>query len=485
MDAEFFIHGPRNAFYGKQEENRYCLLFDNSQIKDEIRFVVDIRNGIDNKRYTYYTYCRYSNIIDIDGRSGAYIGLTIRMDVYYSNLRNLFTVLDAAFNSKVVGLLVKKFGEGYQYLVSDFRNSKQSIASNVERCVGTMLMGIISQDEIYPIDSTFNTGGYEIVKGLDDNKFKEARLEDIRKGRKLVFSSSKDIELVERLKSDFEKQNRILLAEKETEIAQRDSQIESLETEKSMLEGDAAKKEEEISALKHQLSSLSSRLDSFKKPHNEFSPSQKEDCLPSERHRQEEIIKEKKERQRLSDDEKHPKRENSPITPHTSDGNSDGDNTYGKIEYRLRRLIDYLKSWGEGLKGGITAFFLVAISSCALLTIKHFAFDKKAGKPSEIHKEESLDNNSNERLKCLVLPNDLTKRIYKGCTSSEKLCKKLEVSRSNDISSSVCQFILDEPEVNIQSFTWTITNPAGQKFSKEANSTTIEYTIKEKGTYIV
>ena len=62
MEAEFFIHGPRHAFYGKQEGNQYCQLFDNSQIKDEIRFIVEVRKAENGKFNTYYNYCRYSVI---------------------------------------------------------------------------------------------------------------------------------------------------------------------------------------------------------------------------------------------------------------------------------------------------------------------------------------------------------------------------------------------------------------------------------------
>lgn len=240
MNAELFIHGPRHAFYGKQEESQYCQLFDNSQIKDEKRFVVEIRRGRDGKRYVYYNYCRYANILDIDGRNGAYIGLTIRLDEYYSNLYNLFSVLDVIFNAKVVGLLVKKSGNNYQYIVSDFRNSQQLILDNIERNLGTLLTGLISQ-EVFPIDSSFATDGIEVVKGLDDNKFSDARMSDIKKTGKLVFTPSKEIDRIE--ETNKEKQSL------QGEILQRDKQIASLTDEKTQLEETIKDKERQIAEL--------------------------------------------------------------------------------------------------------------------------------------------------------------------------------------------------------------------------------------------
>ena len=93
MTAELFIHGPRHAFYGKRDEVAYSQLFDDSQIKDNVRFIVEIRKGSDGKWYTYYNYCRYANVLDIAGRNGAYLGITLRLDVYYANLRNVYTIL--------------------------------------------------------------------------------------------------------------------------------------------------------------------------------------------------------------------------------------------------------------------------------------------------------------------------------------------------------------------------------------------------------
>lgn len=493
MDAELFIHGPRNAFYGKPEGIRYCQLFDNSQIKDEVRFVVDIRNDGGEKRYTYYTYCRYFKILDIDGRSGAYIGLTIRLDVYYSNLRNIFTVLDSTFNSKVVGLLVKKFGEGYQYLVSDFRNSKQPIANNVERCIGTMLMGIISQDEIYPIDSSFNTGGREIVKGLDDNKFSESRLEDIRKCGKLVFSSSKDIDQVECLKSDFEKQRQNLLSEKEKEIAglrssldtlnkeknrfsealsQKDSKIAFLEKEKLTLEGDAAKKEQIICDLKYKLGNVA--CGNLEKPQNEPHSEQKEYRSTDEEQNQ--ITKGRKHPQGSNENGELP-RIFAPSIFQTKGGSSDCDNIHSK---RNSMGLE------EGLKIGITAFFLVAIGCGALFTIKHFTFDKKTAKVAEVLKEKTLENHTNENDLFLILPNELTAKIYSDCTSSMELSKKLEAEATQDRATSIWRLKLSKPEVNVQPFTWIIKDSRGQIcYSESTDSRTIEYAPKESGEYRV
>lgn len=289
MDAELFIHGPRHAFYGKSEDSPYCQLFDNSRVKDQIRFVVEVRKGGSGKWYTYYTYCRYANVLDIDGRNGAYIGLTIRLDAYYANLRNIYTIIEATFHAKVVGLLVKKSGNAYQYLVGDFKHSQQSILNNVEKSLGAMLNGIISPSDVFPIDASFTTGGTEIIKGLDDNLYSAARMADIKRTGRLVFASSTEIELVSKLnkefeirqqavKSDFHKEvlhiqndldeaNKCINSLKE-ELSQRNVQIEALQGENRQLQATIVTKDKEKGELISKIDSFSSiqdKLDQIQK----------------------------------------------------------------------------------------------------------------------------------------------------------------------------------------------------------------------------
>ena len=58
-------------------------------------------NGINNY---YYTYLRGKDIIGRDGRAGSsYFALTLCMNHLYTDLVNLYNVLDASFNKFIVG----------------------------------------------------------------------------------------------------------------------------------------------------------------------------------------------------------------------------------------------------------------------------------------------------------------------------------------------------------------------------------------------
>lgn len=280
MTAEFFIHGPRHAFYGKAEESPYCQMFDNSQVKDEIRFVVEIRKSGDGNLYSYYTYCRYANVLDVGGRSGAYIGMTLRLSAYYANLRNLYTILDAIFNAQIVGFLVQKQGNGFQYLVSDFKASQEGIKNKVEKYLEAMLQGGLSNDEIYSIDSSFNLGGREIIKGIDDNQYTKDRLADIKKSGKLIFASSQELDSVTEMNTKFSNIKKDIRSELNRELIATQAKLSDTAAANIDLQEKNTKKEKKISELENSEASLKQQLlqnqDKLKELQNEIEKQNKQ-----------------------------------------------------------------------------------------------------------------------------------------------------------------------------------------------------------------
>lgn len=267
MNAELYIHGPRHAIYGKRDEDAYFQGFDNSKIKDEIRFTVEVRRN-ENKLYTYYNYLRYSNVTDIAGRTGAYIGLTLRLDAYYANLNVVYTILNNIFSKSVVGTLVKQTNTGYQYNVDNFEHSKTEILEKIEKPFGTILTNILSPQEVYLLDANFinpnilNQGKY-IVKGIDDTKDSKKRLAEIKSIGRIVFSSLQPIEQLqividqcEREKQKFaeSKQGEITNLEKTISITR--SELANSHSQVSQLNGEVERLTNELSNLKHEIQSF-------------------------------------------------------------------------------------------------------------------------------------------------------------------------------------------------------------------------------------
>lgn len=267
MNAELYIHGPRHAIYGKRDEDAYFQGFDNSKIKDEIRFTVEVRRN-ENKLYTYYNYLRYSNVTDIAGRTGAYIGLTLRLDAYYANLNVVYTILNNIFSKSVVGTLVKQTNTGYQYNVDNFEHSKTEILEKIEKPFGTILANILSPQEVYLLDANFinpnilSQGKY-IVKGIDDTKDLRKRLAEIKSIGKIVFSSIQPIEQLQIVIDQCEREKQKFAESKQGEITNLEKTISITRSELANSQSQVSQLNGEVESLTNELSNLKHEIQSF------------------------------------------------------------------------------------------------------------------------------------------------------------------------------------------------------------------------------
>lgn len=269
MTAELFIHGPRHAYYGPQSEAAYSQLFDNSQIKDDVRFVVEIRRGADGKNYAYYNYCRYNNMQDIDGRSGAYIGISIRLDAYYTNLKAMFVVLESAFNRGSIGLLVDKVPDGYRYCVASFDQVKQQILEKIEKPLGVLLSNLYNPSEFLSIDSSFNTGR-EILKAIDDTGAVNARLKDIRSFGKIIFASAVPTEAMKEADLIYGHRINELNRQHEQNTAEIKTALENYASKNTELNSALSQKIAEIDVLETRVKSLNGRIEELRTMENQF-----------------------------------------------------------------------------------------------------------------------------------------------------------------------------------------------------------------------
>lgn len=127
MDVEILLHGVPSGqdYFGIKEEQKLAESFYTSS-NESVKLVVEARkNG--NTPYVYYTYLRYKNIVGAGGRSGSYIGITLRLDMYYTDVVHMYNMLDIAFKKYIIGALLTPTGESYKYISPDFNSKKSEI----------------------------------------------------------------------------------------------------------------------------------------------------------------------------------------------------------------------------------------------------------------------------------------------------------------------------------------------------------------------
>lgn len=132
MDVELFIHGvPQGQdFWGdiKEEKGYFDTMYNNSTNgnKDEVTFIVQLRE-FEGKKYCYYNYLIYNNVIASDGRLGSYFGISLRIDAYCRNIPYVYHILDWAYNTLVISKIISVVEDKRQYLVNNFSNASASL----------------------------------------------------------------------------------------------------------------------------------------------------------------------------------------------------------------------------------------------------------------------------------------------------------------------------------------------------------------------
>lgn len=127
MEVDLFIYGtPLGAdFWGKKEDKIYFdALYDGSSDKQKLLIQTRILNGTP---YCYYNYLVYENVVDNNGRSGSFFGMSLRFNAYCNDVTALYRILDTVFNMSVVGNILEFNKSKLRYIVSDFASASKTI----------------------------------------------------------------------------------------------------------------------------------------------------------------------------------------------------------------------------------------------------------------------------------------------------------------------------------------------------------------------
>lgn len=132
-NIKLFIHGVPNghdvwgnpeadanyidAFYGRKPNITSQMLLEVMQFGGETN--------------AYYTFFYYNDKIqDYSGRPGGYFALTLRINYYYADIRNIYNLLEAAFNKYIIGTVLEyTSGGGCRFLVTQFDQAKATFSS--------------------------------------------------------------------------------------------------------------------------------------------------------------------------------------------------------------------------------------------------------------------------------------------------------------------------------------------------------------------
>jgi vacuolar-type H+-ATPase subunit H len=146
LNLNLFVHGvPKGQkIWGPHEDDHiYIESFYGRKTNVEVQLLVEI---IQTSKHVncYYTYFRTGNIFDKDNRAGSYFALTIRSSEYYTDLANMYNILDAAYHKFVLGAIIKSDASITKFIVQDFDQvdkQLQDVEKEIIKYLGSFSIG--------------------------------------------------------------------------------------------------------------------------------------------------------------------------------------------------------------------------------------------------------------------------------------------------------------------------------------------------------
>lgn len=252
------LHGVPAGFksFGRVDgqDKDYVQTFYNSNDWDEPEFLKVER--VANKMF--YTFIKCNNVNDHDGRSGSYLGITLRMNLYYADIQNIYSILKGVYKKLCVGTLVSDDGKRIQYIVSDFKDVGGKLEEYNKRIIDT-ISTFTSGSDLLTIGQVCNGEGTRCVNLMDctESVAKEALAGSNSLKVSTYYASDAD----KRLRSEFDyklsqAQQQYMHEKQKTEglynerIAELKRQLEQKKTE---LQGGTKSLKDEIDHLKKEL----------------------------------------------------------------------------------------------------------------------------------------------------------------------------------------------------------------------------------------
>lgn len=220
------------------------------------RFVVDARLDPAGSVIFYCHYLIMGGIVEADGRSSGYVGLTLRIaGEVASDLLQVYNLLTQLFKEKAIGILVDKNGEqGYQFRVARLADLGAYFKQWEEGLAG-YYNGLLRATRAFQRVATPKTHGEQsfALADLLDESLQISFWNQLSQGGRLVFSSSfpsqqtklyakKLEEEIKKLKEDNRKLNE-QMADKSKTLS---GKIEQLKQEKEELQAQLQQKDAEL-----------------------------------------------------------------------------------------------------------------------------------------------------------------------------------------------------------------------------------------------
>ncbi|MCM1313623.1 MAG: hypothetical protein NC206_10280 [Bacteroides sp.] len=254
MNVRLYVHGtPQgNQTWGNVQgyDKQYIdSLYGGSikKIEADVQMWVEVQENRDlGKKVCYYTYYRKDILEYGTARSGGYFAMTVRFDCYYSYVSNIYPLLDAVFNSFIVGQILDKKGGIFQYKVANLEShqaKKGYELGAIEEEIKKYLLTFSSNCNLLDLKD-FNTSSNSQITKVNLCDYKPEEITSYMRQHGLVsISPSHPTAAVTNLKQELSNKEQLYRQKGQQEITElrntienKNQQIQSISNAKSTIE---------------------------------------------------------------------------------------------------------------------------------------------------------------------------------------------------------------------------------------------------------
>ena len=227
LNINLFVHGVpmgQKIWGAKGDDQRYLSSFYGPKWETPEVMKIDVMT-LGGGMYCYYSLVKGFDVCDSQGRTGSYFALTLRINAFYSDVQNMYSILKAAYEKMCVGLCLQENNNVTKYLISDFQNVDNQL-KNIEHYIINYISEFSVNEDIVGL-SGFAANSQVAPPNVNLHECnKRAALDSMKKYGKLMvspyFLSATAANTVAKYKAEVEATKQ--KAQQEIQIQQKTSQ---------------------------------------------------------------------------------------------------------------------------------------------------------------------------------------------------------------------------------------------------------------------
>ena len=263
-----FMVYPKEKVFGEKVRKRTFLgqFYDG---KTDVEKMYIYSRSLNGANFVYYTYL-VSNTIDVNGRSGGYFGMTLRMDAYCLDYIAMYQILSLVYRNHIVGSILQIVKDRVQYKIGDFGNFSD-VLKDIQNKVFGLIQTSFGSTSFLQIPKVMSEGGKSTVALNLYDYSQEDVMKCVSSYSRIALSPYYASKKVAELKNGYDKQVDIVQKQcnqqilQEREIASEDKKslsrkLQEMTSSMSALQSEMKEKDDKINSLLNQIRQMEATI---------------------------------------------------------------------------------------------------------------------------------------------------------------------------------------------------------------------------------